>query len=219
MAWQSDPTVRITLHFRDDDGASSQHIIHVPASALAVAGDFAAAYAALFAPVSNCALWKVGISLRYMDNADPVATAGSSQTRRSIFVFGTLDGGRYTLSLPGVVAAKLLQPPDPYAWVGFDLADPDIAALVAAMTTGIDGTAPCAPWTPDPLGWNSSGGSWGGGGSGGSWGGGGSGGSWGGGGSGGSWIDPVAAPDFTWTGCGLTTLLTAYWGYERANAR
>jgi hypothetical protein len=203
VGWNADPTVRITLHFRDDDGASSTHIINVAAAALPVAGAFATAYAALFTPLSSCALWKISISLRYLNDTDPVAAAGTDRNRRSVFLFGLADGGRYALSLPGVASAKLLQPPDPYAWVGLNTADPDIAALVAAMTTGIGGTAPCAPW-------DSLGGSWGG------WNG--SGGSYGGGSAGGS-FPTIAVGDFTWVGVTITELLTAYWGYEREGRR
>jgi hypothetical protein len=148
VAWQPDPTVRITLHFRDDDGADSQHIINVAASALPVAGGFATAYANLFPPVSNCALWKVTVHLRYLDNADPVGAAGSSINQRSVLVFGTAAAERLSVSIPGLETALLLAPPDPYAGVGLDTSNPAIAALVAAHVTGLGGVAPCAPWGP-----------------------------------------------------------------------
>lgn len=148
MAWQPDPTVRITLYFRDDDGASSQHIMNVAASALAGAGAFAASYAALFPPVSNCALWKVQVSLRYLDNTDPAGAAGSNINRRSVFMFGTADEERFTVSIPGLVEALILTPPDPYAGVGLDISNPAIAALAAAYITGLGGVQPCAPWGP-----------------------------------------------------------------------
>lgn len=148
MAWQPDPTVRITLHFRDDDGANSQHIINVAASALPVAGGFATAYAALFQPISNCALWKVTVHLRYLDDTDPTGAAGSSNHQRSVFVFGTAAAERFTVSIPGLEEAMLLAPPDPYAGVGLDASNPAIAALVAAHVTGLGGVQPCAPWGP-----------------------------------------------------------------------
>ena len=209
MGWVADPTVRITLHFRDDDGASSTHIINVAADALPVAGAFAAAYAALFAPLTSCALYKVGISLRYLVDPAPVAVPGADTNthRRSVFVFQSI-GSPYVLSLPGVIGAKLVQPPDPYAYVGLNTADPAIAALVSAMVTGIGGVEPCAPWAPTLIGGGGGGGSWGGGGGGGSWG--------GGGGTGASGPEPE---DYTWSGSDLTALLAAYWGYERAGRR
>jgi len=207
VAWAADPTARITLHFRDDDGASSTHIINVAADALPVAGAFAAAYAALFAPLTSCALYKVGISLRYLDDTDPLPPADTDTNRRSVFVFQSI-GRPYVLSLPGVVGSKLAQPPDPYAYVGLDTADVAIAALVSAMITGIGGVEPCAPWVPtlDDMG-----------GGGGSWGGGGGGGSWGGGET---VSEPLPEPeDYTWSGSDLRALLAAYWGYERAGRR
>lgn len=149
MAWNSDPTCRITLHFRDDDGANSQHIINVPANDFAVAGFFATAYASLFPPLSNCALWKVTLSLRYLDTADPPAVSGSTINRRSVFVFGTEAGERLTSSLPGVGSGIVLEPPDTYAGVGLDTTgNVAVAALVSAYTTGLGGVQPCAPWGP-----------------------------------------------------------------------
>lgn len=148
MAWNPDSTCRITLHFLDDDGASSQHIINVPAHALAVAGSFATAYASLFPPVSNCALQKVSISLRFLDTTDPVGAVGSSINRRSVFTFGTAAGERLTATVPGLVESLVLAPPDPYAGVGLDTSNVVIAALAAAYTTGLGGVQPCAPWGP-----------------------------------------------------------------------
>jgi hypothetical protein len=219
MGWQPDPSVRITLHFRDDDGAVSLHIINVPAAALPVAGLFAAAYAALYTPISNCALWKVAVSLRYLDDTDPVGAPGSSIYQGSAFLFQTANvpPDRYVVSIPGLVESKLLQPPDPYAGVQLDASDPDIAALVEAMIHGIDGTRPCAPWDVSWGDIGGGGGSWGGGGGGGIYGGGGGGGEWGygfGGGGGGSW-GGAAGGDFTWTGVYLSKLLVAYRGHNR----
>jgi len=153
------------------------HIINVASSLLPIAGAFAAAYAELFIPISSCALWKVKISLRYLDDTDPAPATNSDVNRCSVFQFATADGGRYDLVLPGLVAIKQLQPPDPYAGVGLNIADVDIAALLAATVTGIGGTAPCAPWGPG------------------------------------------AAGALTWLGSDLVGLLTAYWGYERAERR
>lgn len=148
MAWKPDSTASVTLFFRDDDGASTRHVINVASSALSVAGAFAAAYAELFIPLSNCALWKVSITLRYLDDTDPVGAVGSSVNQRSVFQFMAEDGTRFDLSIPGLIAVKLLQPPNPYAGIGFDVTDVDIAAMVAATITGIGGTEPCAPWGP-----------------------------------------------------------------------
>ena len=194
MAWQPDPTLSITFLFRDDDGANARHIINLPASALPVAGSFAVAYAALIDSLSTCVLWKISIALRYLNDQDPVAAAGTDINRKSVFIFGLVDGGRYAVTLPCVMGSKLLQPPDPYAYVGLNTADPAIAALVAALVTGIDGIHPCAPWDANALGdWTH---------------GGGGGGSWGGGGN------ATDGGDFAWSGDDITTLLTAYWGYE-----
>lgn len=177
MGWQPDETVRITLYFRDYKGVTTLHIINVAASLLPIAGAFAASYAELFVPISSCALWKVTVALRFLDDTDPAPATNSDVNRCSVFQFATADGGRFDLTLPGLVAAKLLQPPDPYAGVGLDITDVDIAALVAATVTGIGGTEPCAPWGPGVAG------------------------------------------ALTWQGSDLVGLLTAYWGYERAERR
>ncbi|MEI7645653.1 MAG: hypothetical protein WCJ55_15370 [Chloroflexales bacterium] len=218
MAWIANPTVQIIMFFRDDDGAMSQHMVNLPTDDIGFAVGFAKLYGTLVRAVSSCALTKMHINLKVTDDATPHGAVGSSIYQRSVFIFQTVSTPpfRYIFAVPGVIATKLLQPPDPYAGVQFDASDLDIAALVSAMVDGIGGdpTQPVAPWNPA--------GTWGsGGGSGGTWGGGGSGcyDDWGwgsGGGSGGPWGSDPGGPgsDFTWDGDFLGSLLIAYRGYD-----
>lgn len=215
------------MWFRDDDGAVSRHTVNLPTDDIDLAVGFAKLYGTLVRAVSTCALTKIHIVLQVVNDATPHGAVGSSIYQRSVFLFQTVSTPpfRYIFAVPGVIAAKLLLEPHPYAGVQFDVSDPDIAALVSAMVDGVGGdpTQPVAPWNPAGT-WGSGGGgggTWGGGGGGGTWGGGGGGGyddwGWGsGGGSGGPWGSDPGGPgsDFTWDGDPLSNLLIAYRGYD-----
>jgi hypothetical protein len=142
-----DETARITYYWRDDDLAVGTHQVRATRD-LAGASAYAVGLAPLLPPVSSCALERIRVGLRYLDETDPAPAGGSSVYRRSIFIFETAQGDRYLLSLPGVVASALLPPPDPYAGVRLDLANVAVAALVAGLLTGLGSTRPCAPWGP-----------------------------------------------------------------------
>lgn len=218
MAWIASSTAQLIMFFKDDDGAVSRHSIHLPMDVLDLAVEVAKQYGQLVQAVSNCSLWKMHIVFGAWSDGPVRGAVGSSVKLQSVFLFLT-SAGRYVFIVPGLRASKLLQAPDPYAGVQFNASDPDIGALVTAMTDGIGSARPVAPWND---GWtdNSSGGSWGGGSSGGSWGGGDSGGSWGtgwsgGGTSGGGWGTSGSGGEFTWTGVYLALFLVAYRGYDR----
>jgi hypothetical protein len=146
-----DETARITYFWRDDDLATGLHQIRATRN-LADASAFATGLAPILTPISDCALEKIRVGLRYLDETDPSAASNSSVYRRSIFIFATAQGNRYVLSLPGVVPSALLQPPDPYAGIGIDLNNVAVAALVSGFLTGLGSTQPCAPWGPGPGG-------------------------------------------------------------------
>ena len=218
MAWIESATVKLIMFFRDDDGAVSMHTIYLPMDSMGSAVAVAKQYGSLVQAVSNCALWKMHIVFGAWSDGTVRGAAGSSVKIQSVFLF-LCSAGRYVFAIPGLIASKLLPPPDPYAGIQFDSLDTDIAALVEAMTTGIGSVRPVAPWND---GWSSgdSGGTWGGGDSGGTWGGGDSGGDWGtgwgtGGTSGGGWGVGGPGGEFTWTGVYLALFLVAYRGYDR----
>ena len=218
MAWIASSTAQLIMFFKDDDGAISRHTIHLPMDVLDLAVEVAKQYGQLVQCVSNCALWKMHIVFSSWSDGPIRGALGSSVKIQSVLLFLT-SAGRYVFPIPGMAAAKLLTPPDPYAGIQFDAADPDILALATAMTDGIGGTRPVAPWNGGGMD-GSGGGTWGGGGGGGSWGGGGGGGSWGddgwsngGGGGGGTWGDGPGG-EFTWTGVYLVRLIVAYRGYD-----
>jgi hypothetical protein len=142
-----DETARITYFWRDDDQAVGTHQVRATRD-LAASSTLATALAPLITPLSNCALEKIRVGLRYLDENDPSPTAGCSVYRRSIFIFATAQGDRYIMSLPGMVSSALLQPPDPYAGIGLDLNNVAVAALVSGILTGMGSTQPCAPWGP-----------------------------------------------------------------------
>jgi hypothetical protein len=140
-----DETARITYFWRDDDQAVGTHQVRITRD-LTAARSFAPALAPLLTVLSNCALEKIRLSLRYLDLNDPVPMPDSSVYRRSVFIFETAQGNQYLLSLPGMKIEMLLQPPDPYAGVGIDLNNVAIAALVSGLLTGMGTAQPCAPW-------------------------------------------------------------------------
>jgi hypothetical protein len=145
-----DETARITYYWRDDDQAVGTHQLRATRN-LAASSAFATALVPLLVPLSNCALEKVRVGIRYLDENAPPPTVGCSVYRRSIFIFATAQGDRYILSLPGMVQIALLQPPHPYAGVGLDLNHVAVAALVSGLLTGMGGLQPCAPWANDDL--------------------------------------------------------------------
>jgi hypothetical protein len=146
VAWITSPTVIFTLCFRDDDRAESEHRIHVPLSALALAEAWVLNYASLLTAVSTCALYKIRYTILSKDDGSQVATIGSNAKRRSILIFETEESGQlYVVSIPGLVYAGLMQV-GPYAQIQIDPSDTAIAALVNLLING-DGTVrPVAPW-------------------------------------------------------------------------
>jgi hypothetical protein len=143
-----DDTARITYYWIDDDEAISSNQVRVTRD-LSVAVPFALALTPLLYPVSNCALQRYTVGLRYLDLANPSPSPGSSVYRRSVFIFRTAAAELCILSLPGINDALTLQPPDPYAGVRYDLSNVAVAALIAGVLTGLGGSQPCAPWADD----------------------------------------------------------------------
>lgn len=76
--------------------------------------------------------------LRY-DQRNIAATppAGGSALEVGTFVFTTTDPAKVAvMEVPGFLASKLVQPPDPFAGVNINQADSDVAAFVAELTSG-----------------------------------------------------------------------------------
>jgi hypothetical protein len=144
VAWQEDDRATVIFYFRDDDGAVTHQPMYVPVALLGYAVAAAKDFAELLKAVSDCALWKFTVIYSAQDDGAAVARPGSDARQQSVLLFETADADRYALSIPGLVASKLLQPPSPYAGVQIDASDPDIAALTGA-TTGT-GVRPIAPW-------------------------------------------------------------------------
>ena len=190
MAWVQ-KTHRLLFRFRDNDGAESTCEAHLRVSVpLDTALSFAAALAPLVSALSDAKMITYNVIAEWVETAPAVAGA-ASVTESGIFLFRTANvpQERYVLTLPAI-RPDLVALGGDFAGIQLDATNADVAAFINAMTEGLDGVRPRAPWSffADIGG---GGGSWGGGGGGGSWGGGGGGGPWGGGGGGGSYADPV----------------------------
>lgn len=134
--------VSATFSYQDDDLAISRTTVPFPAATTLAAGNtYAAAYVALLDPVTDCALIGYSVTQEYYDDAFPAAAAGSDVEDKGVLIIRTAANTIKTLSWPGIVESVLLNnitPPGTY----IDLANADVAALVAALVTGIGGTAP-----------------------------------------------------------------------------
>jgi hypothetical protein len=148
VAWNTKPAVMsVTLCFRDDDGAESEHRLGLPLSALSAVEAWVMDYAQLVAAVSTCALYKIRVTSVFKDDGTQIAQSGSNAKRQSVFLFQTDEGQTYVISVPGLIYSRLMQV-GPYAQVQLNPTDPAIAALVSALTNGIGTVRPVAPWNP-----------------------------------------------------------------------
>jgi hypothetical protein len=157
VGWNGDPTISITLHFRDDDQAVSRNIINVAAGLLGSVGSFATSYPELYRPLSSCALWKVSISYRTIDDSSPTASSGAQNSRVGVLLFDTAATSpeRYAVIIPSIKDSLVISDPlDPDRGIGLKLTHPAIVALRDALISGLAGVAPVAPWnvSGDPWG-------------------------------------------------------------------
>jgi hypothetical protein len=82
-----------------------------------------------------CVLQELRYDQRNIAATSPVA--GSSALEVGTFVFTTSDPVKLAvLEIPGFLASKLVQPPDPFAGVNINQADSAVAAFVAELTSG-----------------------------------------------------------------------------------
>lgn len=139
MGWN--PTYRAAIRARDDDGAiSTGRLAYLdPAGAQA----HLAALLPLIAAVSNCAIEGATLSnTNYISDALP--GVGADAHRQVVLLLRCDDDSLAALAIPGVDPAVILAT-GPLAGVGVDLAHPAVAALVAALVTGIAGARPVSP--------------------------------------------------------------------------
>lgn len=134
--------IQLSLTYQDDDLATSRTSVDFPAGTpLADVQAYAAAYAALVDPVTDCALIGYSVNQEYYDDTYPVAAAGSDVEDKGVLVIRTVGNAIKTMSWPGVLESVLvntISPPGTY----IDLSNVAVAALVSALITGIGGTAP-----------------------------------------------------------------------------
>lgn len=136
--------IKLSLTYQDDDLATSRTSVDFPAgTALADVQTYAAAYAALVDPVTDCALIGYSVNQEYYDDTYPTAAAGSDVEDKGVLVIRTVGNAIKTMSWPGVVESVLvntISPPGTF----IDLANVAVAALVSALITGL-GTPAIAP--------------------------------------------------------------------------
>lgn len=134
--------ISLSLSYQDDDLAIARTSVNFPVgTTLAAVQTYATAYAALVAPLTDCALIGYSINQEYYDDAFPTAGAGSDVEDKGVLVIRTVGNAIKTMSWPGVLESVLvntISPPGTYV----DLANVAVSALVSALITGIGGTAP-----------------------------------------------------------------------------
>jgi hypothetical protein len=145
--------MRVTLCFRDDDGAESEHRLELPLSALPAVEAWVMDYAQLLMAVSTCALYKIRVTSVFKDDGSQIAAPNSNAKRQSVFLFETDEGQTYVVAVPGLVAAHLVQA-GPYAQIQIDPTDTAISALVSLLVNGNGSVQAVAPWNPTNGGLN-----------------------------------------------------------------
>jgi len=134
--------ISLSLTYQDDDLAIARTSVNFPlATTLAAVQTYATAYAALVAPVTNCALIGYNINQEYYDDTYPVAAAGSDVEDKGMLIIRTVANRIKTMSWPGIIESVLvnsISPPGTF----IDLANVSVAALIGALVTGIAGTQP-----------------------------------------------------------------------------
>lgn len=123
--WDDDPTVQLTLYFRDYGGATGKVILHLPVALADYAKQFGIQLTQLIRTLSNCAFvrFTISFSASYRGTITPTASA----VHYGAFIFSTNTDERYISYIPGIKASKLT--PDGML---INLVDPDVAAYVAA---------------------------------------------------------------------------------------
>jgi hypothetical protein len=133
---------KLTMIYQDDDLATSRSSIDFPAAtAVAAIQTYAAAYAALLDPVTDCALKGYTITTDFYDDTYPTPAAGSDVEDKGVIIMRTQNNKTRQFNWPGVLESVLMNtisPPGTY----IDLANVAVAALTAALITGIGGTQP-----------------------------------------------------------------------------
>jgi hypothetical protein len=135
------PTYRAAIRARDDDGAiSTGRLAYLEPTG---ARSHLAALLPLIAAVSNCAI--EGATLSNSNHISDIPPGvGADGHRQVVLLIRCDDDSLAVLAIPGVDPAVILAS-GPLAGVGIDMTHPAIAALVAALTTGIGGTVPVSP--------------------------------------------------------------------------
>ena len=139
MGWN--PTYRATIRARDDDGAitTSRLAYLEPAGARA----HLAALLPLVAAVSNCAIEGATLgNTNYISDIPP--GVGADVHRQVVLLVRCDDDSLAVLAIPGRELGIVLAD-GPLAGVGVDPTNAAVAALVAALTTGIGGAVPVSP--------------------------------------------------------------------------
>jgi hypothetical protein len=122
----------------DSDATEASHSIGLTwTTSLSTAAAFAAAYGAVIQAVSEAAIHTINLHIPYID---PMPTPGGDAWNVGVFIFRDSGGNLWDCAIPGIAASTLL--PD---GLTIDQANPDVAAFVDAIITGLGGVAPISP--------------------------------------------------------------------------
>lgn len=142
-------TLLARVWFRDNDGAESYCDVNLPAAtAIDSALSFLASWRIMLANLSSAACYQVELFVRFVDSTPIGADPGSDVLRHGVFIFGSEPETMAIVRLPSIMPA-LLESGGPFAGIAIDLANPDVAAVVAALASGLAGVAPCDPLAVD----------------------------------------------------------------------
>jgi hypothetical protein len=150
VALAPNSTLRITFFWRDAKEATVWKFLSMPAASFAGAVQFAKDVGTLLKEVSGCALWKIHIAYKVAETDKPTARSGAitgNLNMAGIIIFNTETERLYAFNVPAIKLSKLTVPPDRYAGITLNQSDVDVAALIAAMISGIGGIRPVAPWS------------------------------------------------------------------------
>lgn len=132
---------RIRFYYQDFNGVSANHSIRLGSGFnKSQLEPLALALAQAIEPTTDCQLNEVTITIpMHVEWGVPEPAAGSDVSRAGVFILeSTVAGERFVYTIPGILPEKLMTS-GPWADIGVNLADPDIAGVVDLLLLG-DGT-------------------------------------------------------------------------------
>ena len=132
---------QVTFTFVDDDLATSTETVNFGGADIEDVRAWGTTYITSIMALTGAALTRYSITQTYIDNTYPVAQAGSDVENKGLLKFRTANGGSAQITIPGILESVLVNT-GTVKGVYLDLANTAVAAVVAALVTGIGGVAP-----------------------------------------------------------------------------